>query len=108
MRTYTSQVSQLRSSEMECMGIVGRSPFASRLLRASSRELRATLLSPCPLVARSSPLAAFSYPASFEIMANSGMYSEMTMPPMVTPRQPMMAGSSMANMSLVAASTSSS
>src|SRR5208283_837505 len=50
----------------------------------------------------------FLYPASFEIIANNGMYREITMPPMVMPRQPMMTGSSMASMSLVAASTSSS
>ncbi len=48
------------------------------------------------------------YPASFPIMANNGMYSEITMPPMLTPRTPMMTGSSMANMSFVAESTSSS
>jgi len=33
--------------------------------------------------------------ASFPIMANSGMYREIMMPPMLTPRQPMMTGSSM-------------
>ena len=52
--------------------------------------------------------SVFSYPASFEIIENNGRYSEITMPPMVMPRMPMMIGSSIASMSLVAASTSSS
>ena len=91
--------------------------FAKRLLRAPSRELRATpfKLASCysfELVpARSPELVArscFFYPASFPIIANNGMYREIMMPPMLTPRQPMMTGSSMASMSLVAASTSSS
>ena len=50
----------------------------------------------------------FFYPDSFAIIENSGMYREITMPPMLTPSRPMMTGSSMASMSLVAASTSSS
>src|SRR5260370_4045901 len=50
----------------------------------------------------------FFYPASFPIIVNNGMYKEITMPPMLTPRRPIMTGSSMASMSLVAESTSSS
>ena len=50
----------------------------------------------------------FFYPDSFAIIENNGMYREITMPPMLTPSRPMMTGSSMASMSLVAASTSSS
>src|ERR1019366_4660772 len=59
-------------------------------------------------VRRSNSKRRLFYPANFEIMANSGMYREITMPPMEMPNMPMMTGSSMANMSLVAASTSSS
>src|SRR5580698_5781708 len=55
------------------------------------------------------PRIAFrTYPASLAIIENNGMYSEITMPPIMMPSRPMMIGSSMASMSLVAASTSSS
>ncbi len=48
------------------------------------------------------------YPESFAIIENSGMYSEMTIPPTTMPRAAIMAGSSKVSMFLMAASTSSS
>src|SRR5713226_5640824 len=77
----------------------------SSRFRFSGGEIRRTQVLP----GLSPPFAPTeSYPASLPISANSGMYSEMTMPPIMTPSKPMITGSSMASMSLVAESTSSS
>jgi len=108
MRTFTSQVSQFRSSEMECIGSVdGR---WSLVARGSSLVPEKPLAMGmfAPIDQRLTTSDCFFYPASFPIIVNNGMYREITIPPMLTPRRPMMTGSSMANMSLVAESTSSS
>ena len=106
--TLTSQASQFRSSKVDCIAKAQVSKFQCfkvskfRCFKVSKPStLRLETLKP-------SHFKTCFYPASFAIMANSGMYSEITIPPILTPSRPMMAGSSMASMSLVAASTSSS
>src|SRR5215472_15335539 len=80
-RTFTSHASHARSLNLV-------SPICTCSLSSSSRYSR--------------------YPESFEIIENSGRYREITMPPTITPRKPIMMGSSKVSMFLVAASTSSS
>ncbi len=104
MRTLESHASQVRSLNSLCIdasrsGSAAR-PFPPPLQLCAAAE---------PGNLRPSARGrVYPPPESLAIMLNSGMYSEMTMPPTATPRKAIIIGSSRVSKSLVAASTSSS